>query len=83
MKTSHQNGPEDSGADAIGHLKLSFVIGSCEVVVPPRTKHPENKEDMIAPLLFASLSAVFQSWDGTFKTLKTLCLQYFNEKHLF
>lgn len=40
---SHQNGSEDSGADAICHLKLSFVIGSCEVVVPPRTKHPENK----------------------------------------
>lgn len=40
---SHQDGPEDRGADAVGHLELSLIVGSCEVVVPPGTKHPENK----------------------------------------
>lgn len=39
----HQDCSEDSGADAVCHLELSFVIGSREVVVPPRTKHPENQ----------------------------------------
>lgn len=43
---SHQDGSEDSGTDAISHLKLSFFIGSCEVVVPSRTKHPENKQKL-------------------------------------
>ena len=43
---SHQDGSEDSRTDAICHLKLSFFIGSCEVVVPPRTKHSKNKQEM-------------------------------------
>lgn len=41
---THQNSSEDGGADAVGHLKLSLLIGSGEVVVSPRAKHPgENR----------------------------------------
>lgn len=43
-KTSHQDGSEDSRADSVCHLKLSFLIGSSEIVVPPRTEHPGGKE---------------------------------------
>lgn len=43
---SHQDRSEDRGADAVGHLKLSFFIGPCEVVLPPRTKHPGSAGKM-------------------------------------
>lgn len=43
---SHQDCSEDSGADAVSHLKLSFFVGSREVVVPPGTKHPENQQQL-------------------------------------
>ena len=40
---AYQYGPEDCGADSIRNLKLSFLIGSREVMITPRTKHPIEK----------------------------------------
>lgn len=62
---TYQNGPEHSGTDALCHLVLPLLIGSCEIVFPPWTKHSTRQHARQARLNQQFIS-LFLKWHYIF-----------------